>query len=108
MDNMVRKVTVYVVTAELGEISVQVCYESLLSPSTFTHTHTEQTTQPLVMHSFVTSNPLPLGYETQHRMSERERQRQRQRILKERESFLCVEEDTFHIYAVKEKRDGRK
>ena len=39
MDNMVRKVTVYVVTAELGEISVQVCYESLLSPSTFTHTH---------------------------------------------------------------------
>lgn len=77
-------------------------------PLQHSHTHTEQTTQPLVMHSFVTSNPLPLGYETQHRMSERERQRQRQRILKERESFLCVEEDTFHIYAVKEKRDGRK
>lgn len=63
----------------------------LLFPPMFSHT--EQTTQPLVMHSFVTSNLLPLGYEAQHRMSEQKRRREGGR-----ESVLYLENDKKFIY----------
>lgn len=64
----------------------------LLFPPMFSHT--EQTTQPLVMHSFVTSNLLPLGYEAQHRMSEQKRRREggRESVLyleNDKNSYIC-------------------
>lgn len=45
---------------------------------------TQQTTQLLVMHSFVTSKSLPLGYEAQHRMPQQGRQRESERCNEKR------------------------
>lgn len=71
-------------------------YERTKSPILFdvhTHaltlTHTEQTTQPLVMHSFVTSNSLPLGYEAQHRMSERDTKAETTKWERDRIVHMC-------------------
>lgn len=89
--------------------------EGLLSPSIFSHT---QTTQPLVMHSFVTSNTLPLGYEAQHRMSESERERETKTETTKRERgriVVYVDKNKIHICVVKkdgfpekDSKEGRK
>lgn len=62
-----------------------------------------QSRQPLVMHSFLTSNSLPLGFEAQHRMCEG---RDKGRDNKEEKTIL--QKNMKFDICVKEKRGRRK